>query len=82
MDDALFTMVVLFVLAGCLIAPLAFGRDATTPNILLRVGHDVFTMLGVVASRPNASGAIRQPARTKRTTIVKRASSTERLGVR
>ena len=44
-DDALFTMVVLFVLAGCLIAPLAFGRDATTPNILLRVGHDVFTML-------------------------------------
>lgn len=44
-DDALFTVTVLCVLAGSLVALLSFGQDTTFANVLLRVGRDVFDML-------------------------------------
>lgn len=44
-DDALFTVTVLCVLAGSLVALLSFGQDTTLANVLLRVGRDVFNML-------------------------------------
>lgn len=44
-EDRLFSLVVLLIIAGFLVAPLSFGSDATVANALLRAGRDCFNML-------------------------------------
>lgn len=44
-EDRLFSLVVLLIIAGFLVAPLSFGSDATVANALLRAGRDCFNLL-------------------------------------